>query len=301
MKKGFMLTALATILFMLLIDAAFQYSNSSSAYSKRISEMVVSEKVSYTFDDITDDITNITGLNIIQQESDLIFKDSFPGNGITDRLAHYEDFMRNYYLTPDMQAVFLDPADNQISLNSLSSTITVQPFNMTYRYTDFAKTDLFIQIPFSQSTAVQFIWYNMSVTTGNFSQNVSDIKWTPDPKGCAQGDPGCIRFYMKVNDSAGNEYISPFNVFDATQRAGHLNLNFVNESCWMEMWLGESVGEQYLLNLRIHDCQVKTEIGFNFNTSNFWLEFPTKLRIRDVNYNTSKKDDINIIITKLLK
>jgi hypothetical protein len=303
MKKGFMLTALATILFMLLIDAAFQYSNSSSAYSKRISEMVVSEKVSYTFDDITEDITNITGLSITQQESNLIFKDSFPGNGITDRLAHYEDFMRSKYLTPDLEAIFLNPADQNISLNSLSSTITVQPFNMTYEYTDFAKTDLFIQIPYSQSAAIDLIWYNMSVTTGNFT-DFSKIKWDPKPKHCNVGDFGCIRVYIKVNDSINQNYISTtdFDAFDPTGNpGGHLNIDFSNESCKMEIWLGHYSGEDYLMNLRIFGCQVNSEIGFTFNTTNFWLDFPTKLKVRDVNYNTSKKDDINLIITKLLR
>jgi len=300
MKRGFMLTAITTILFLLLIEVTLQYARSSSSYSERVSEMLVSEKIGYTFDDIMDDITNITGLSITQQEANLVFKDSFPGSGITDRLGHYEEFVRQRYLTPDMEVVFLDPADQPISLSSLSSTITIEPFNMTYKYSDFAKTDLFIQIPYTQSTAIDFIWYNFSVSTGNFSEDVDDIKWTPAPNSCTPGTQGCIRFYLKVNDSGGNEYISPYTTFDVTKQ-GHLNLNFVSESCWIDLWVGPYSGEQYLLNLRIQDCQVRSEIGFTFNTTNFWLNFPTKLKVRDVNYNTSKKDAISLIITKLLK
>jgi len=302
-KRGFMLTAVATILFMVLIETTLDYSKSSSSYSKRVSDMLVSEKLGYTFDDITEDITNITGLSITQQQADLIFRDSFPGAGITDRLAHYEDFMRARYLTPDMEATFLNPADQPISLNSLSSQITVQPFNMTYKYTDFAKTDLFIQIPYSQSTAIDFIWYNMSVTTGNFT-DFSKIKWTPKPKNCNVGDPGCIRIYIKVNDSINQEYISTadFDAFDVTgDPGGHLNIDFSNESCKMEIWLGHYGSEDYLMNLKVYGCQIKSEIGFTFNTTNFWLDFPTKLKVRDVNYNTSRKDSISLVITRLLK
>ncbi|MCX6775824.1 MAG: hypothetical protein NT130_03185 [Candidatus Micrarchaeota archaeon] len=303
MKKGFILTAIATVLFVLLINVAFQYSKSSSAYSQRVSEMIVSEKVGYIFDDITEDITNITGLSITQQGYNLIFTDSFPGNGISDRLAYYEDFMRSYYLTPELEVTFLNPADQNISLNTLSSTITVEPFNMTYRYTDFAKTDLFIQIPYSQSAAINFIWYNMSVTTGNFT-DLSKIKWDPKPKHCDLGDPGCIKVYIRVNDSINQEYISTtdFDAFDpAGNPGGHLNIDFSNESCKMEIWLGHYSGEDYLMNLRIFGCQVRSEMGFTFNSTNFWLDFPTKLKVRDLNYNTSKKDQINIIVTKLLK
>jgi len=304
-RRGFMLTAVATILFMVLIETALDYSKTSSSYSKRVSDMLVSEKLGYTFDDVTEDITNITGLSITQQQADLVFKDSFPGAGITDRLAHYEDFMRARYLTPDLEAIFLNPADQNISLNSLSSTITVQPFNMTYKYTDFAKTDLFIQIPYSQSSAIDFIWYNISVTTGNFT-DFSKIKWTPKPKHCNVGDFGCIRVYIKVNDSTSPEpYISTvdFDAFDPTgDPGGHLNIEFSNESCKMDIWLGHyATGGDYLMNLKIWGCQINSEIGFTFNTTNFWLDFPTKLKVRDVNYNTSRKDSISLVITKLLK
>lgn len=300
MKRGFMLTAITTILFLVLIEMTLEYARSSSSYSQRVSEMLVSEKVGYTFDDIMDDITNITGLSITQQEANLIFKDSFPGSGITNRLGYYEQFMRERYLTPDLEAIFLNPEDQQIALTDLSSTIVVEPFNMTYKYSDFAKTDLFIQIPYTQSAAIDFVWYNISVPTGNFSDDVDDIKWTPAPKSCTPGTPGCIRFYLKVNDTGGHEYISPYTTFDVTKQ-GHLNLNFVNESCWIDLWVGPYSGEEYLLNLRMQDCQVRSEIGFTFNTTNFWLNFPTKLKVRDVNYNTSKKDRINLIMTKLLK
>jgi hypothetical protein len=303
MKRGFILTAIAAILFILLLDIAFQYSKTSSSYSKTVSDIIVSEKIGYTFDDISEDITNIIGLSIMQNGANLIFTDSFPGAGITDRLGHYEDFMGQYYLTPDMEASFLNPVDQQISLNSLSSTITVEPFNMTYEYTDFAKTDLFIQIPYSQSAAIDFIWYNMSVTTGNFT-DFSKIKWTPKPKHCNQGDLGCIRVYIKVNDSINQEYISTadFDAFDVTSDpGGHLNIDFSNESCKMEIWLGHYGSEDYLMNLKVYGCQIKSEIGFTFNTTNFWLDFPTKLKVRDVNYNTSKKDAINLIMTRVLR
>ena len=302
MKKGFMLTAIATILFMLLIDTAFQYSKTSSAYSKRISEMIVSEKMSYTFDDITEDVTNITGITIVQRESDLILKDSFPATNISQNLARYENFIRWRYLSSELEATFLTSNEQQTNLSNLTSQITVQPFAMTYNYTNFSKNDLFIQIPYAQSGAIQYIWYNISVNSGNFT-NVSNITWNPYPQSCVVGTTGCIKFYLKVNDSADQEYnytyINP--TFDMTANAGHVNISFVNQSCWIEMWLGNVSGQQYLFNMGVHNCSVKTEIGLNLNTSNFWLHFPMKLKVRDINYNTSKEDNIGLIMTRLLR
>ena len=300
MKRGFILTAIAVILFILLLDLAFQYSKTSSSYSKTVSDITVSEKIGYTFDDITDDITNITGLSIVQNGANLIFSDSFPGAGITDKLGHYETFMRNYYLTPDMEVTFLNPAEQQINLEDLTSKITVLPFGMTYEYTDFAKRDLFIEIPYTESNAVQFVWFNITVTNANFTKNVSDIKWAPQPKSCTPGDLGCIKFYMGVNDSGGHEYVAPYNTFDITQKAD-LNIDFSNETCNLYLWVGHYSSEDYILDLKITDCQVKTEIGFSFNTTNFWLDFPTKMKVRDVNYNTSKEDEINLIMTRVLR
>jgi hypothetical protein len=107
-----------------------------------------------------------------------------------------------------------------------------------------------------------------------------------------------MKFYLAINDSAGNHYTeSNFNFFDIAQPSGHLNVSFVNQSCWMEI----QVGNQYLLNLTNHGCNISTQIGFNFNSSDLWLYFPEKLSIRDTNYNTSKKDNINLVTTKLLR
>ncbi len=297
MRRGFMLTAITVVLFMVLIDTAFQYSKSSSAFSKRISEMIVSEKVSYTFDDITEDITNIVGLRVTQQASDLIIEDSMPGANITNNLARYENFVRSYYLTPEIEAKFMNANDQQISLNSLSTNMYLSPFNLSYGYQDFGKNNTLIQVPLSQSTGVQYMWYNISVTSGNFS-NVSGISWNPPPLPCVPGTPGCMRFYLAINDSFNNQYIGDtYTYFDMTQRAGYMNISFVNQTCYMEI----QVANQYLLNLTNHGCNITTYIGFNFNSSNLGVYFPEKLSIRDTNYNTLKKDNINVVVTRLLR
>jgi hypothetical protein len=297
MRRGFMLTAITVILFMVLIDTAFQYSKSSSAYSERISEMIVSEKISYDFDDITEDISKIVGFTVTQQASDLIIQDSMPGINITRNLALYENFLRSYYITPEMELKFMNANGQPITLNNLSNNISVTPFNLTYGYSDFGKNSLLMQVPLSQSLGVQNMWYNISITSSNF-ENVSNITWNPAPLACMQGSQGCMKFYMAINDSNGTQYIeSNYNFFSTTLSAAYLNVSFVNPNCWIRV----QVGSQYLLNLTNNGCNLTTQIGFNFNTSNLDLNFPEKLSIRDVNYNTSKQDNINVIVTKLLR
>jgi hypothetical protein len=297
MKMGFMLTAITVLLFMILIETALQYSLSSSEYSKRISEMIVSEKVDYTSDDIAEDVTKIVGLNITQQTSDLVISDSMPASNITTNLGLYENFVRSYYLTPEIGATFLNAKGQPITLNNLSTNVSISPFNLTYGYKDFGKSNTLISIPSSQSTGVQYLWYNISITNGNFS-NISRITWNPPPTTCVQGAPNCMRFYLMLNDSSNNQYIeSQYNFFDLMQTPGYMNVSFVNQSCYIEL----QVGNQYLLNLTTHGCNMITQIGFNFNTSNIQLSFPEKLSITDVNYNISKKDNIEVIVTNLLR
>lgn len=296
MRRGFMLTAITVVLFMVLIDTALQYSESSAAYSETISAMIVSEKVSYTFDDITEDITQIVGLNVTQQASNLIMRDSIPGVGIVNNLNLYENFFRSYYLTPEMTATFMNANDQQINLRALSTNITVSPFNLTYGYSDFGKNNLSIQIPLSQSPGVQYVWYNLTVTSSNFT-NISQIAWSPAPPSCIAGSLGCIKFYLAVNDSMNNQYQPIYNYFNMTGTAGYVNVSFSNLNCSTEIRLGG----QYLLNLTNHGCKISSQIGFNFNSSNLQLYFPEKLSINDINYNTFKKDNINVIVAKTLQ
>ncbi|MCX6776919.1 MAG: hypothetical protein NTY73_03050 [Candidatus Micrarchaeota archaeon] len=300
MKKGFILTAIATVLFVLLIDAAFQYSRSSSAYSQRVSEMIVSEKVGYIFDDITEDVTNITGINLTQQQSDLVLVDALPATNITSNLALYEDFVRSRYLSAELEATFLTPDEQQTNLTNLTSQIIVQPFGMTYNYTNFSKNDLFIQIPYAQSAAINKVYYNISVNGSNFT-DFAGITWNPSPQPCSIGTIGCIHFYLEVDDGLNQKYTSAETLVDLNKTAGYLNISFVNQSCSIEMWMGNKSGQSYLLDMGIHGCQVKSVIDFNFNSSNFWLYYPMKLKVRDLNYNTSKEDNIDLIMTRLIK
>jgi hypothetical protein len=291
MKRGFMLTSIAIILFMILIDTAFQYSENSLAYSERISEMIVSEKVSYTFDDITEDITRIVGFNITQRSSDLIIDDSLPaGINVTTNLALYENFTRSYYLTPEIEAKFLDKNNQPINLTNLSSNISISPFNMTYGYTNFSKNNILIRPP-SQLGVIQFGWYTLTVTNGNFS-NFSSINWTPSqPQNCS-APTNCITLYLWDNLGISN-YTSTFN----SSFSGNLTANFVNQNCSLNI----SVGNPYLFNLTDGGCNISSEIHFTFNSSDMRLYFPEKLSIRDMDYNTSKKDNINVIVTTMLK
>jgi len=303
LKKGFILTAIATVLFVLLINAAFQYSKSSSAYSQRVSEMIVSEKIGYIFDDITEDVTNIAGVNITQQQANLVLVDTFPATNITQNLALYENFVRGRYLSAELEATLLTPDGQQTNLTDLASQIIVQPFGMTYNYTNFSKNDLFIQIPYAQSSAIEsdaytYIWYNLSVSNGN----LSDMNWTLNqPQTCILGTTGCMHFEMSVNDSSGQQNFSSYNFFDLTKTADYVNISFTNQNCWIDIWLGNKSGQSYLLDMEIHGCQVKSTIEFTFNSSSFWLYFPTKLKVRDLNYNTSKEDNIDLIITRVIK
>jgi hypothetical protein len=274
---------------MVLINMAFQYSQSSSAYSKRISEMIVSEKVSYTFDDITEDVTRIVGFNITQRASDLIIADSLPASiNVTRNLALYENFTRNYYLTPEIEAKFRDKNNQPINLSALSSNISISPFNLTYGYTNFSKNDILIKIPSSQLGAIQYTWYNLTVTSGNFS-NFSSIAWNSSPAPCSMN---CMNLYL-VDNFAINQFNSTFN----NTYSGYLNVSFVDQNCSLEI----RVGNPYILNLTNHGCSISSQIQLTLNTSNIQPHFPEKLSIRDINYNTSKTDNINVIVRRMLK
>jgi hypothetical protein len=291
MKRGFMLTAITVVLFMLLIDTALQYSKNSSAYSKRISEMIVSNKVTYTFDDINQDVTSIFGVSITQKAPYLLIQDSMPASNITTSLGLYEDFVRNYYLPPEIEVKFLNSNEQPITLNKLSASIFVSPFNLNYGYDNFSKNNLLIQIPASQVGAIPNVWYNLTVTSGNFFIPPDTITWGTLPAGC------CVILGVTIYDGAA---VVPYNysgIFNPTNSPpGYLNLSFVDENCSMEI----QIGSQYLLNLTNHGCNISSQISFSLNDSNTRIYLPEKISVRDVNYNTSKKDNINLVVKKLM-
>jgi hypothetical protein len=247
MRRGFILTAITTILFMLLIDTTLQYSKSSSAYSKRVSDMLVSEKVIYTFDDVVEDVTNITGLRIERDEENITFFDHLPNQTpVMNNLKLYSDFINQYYKTKELEISWLDSFGNPVDLSDLESQIVILPFNFQYTYEDWGKRTLEITCPdanCSELERVELTYKFANVTFDSdptncttFSRNKdcnpdyygpgcspaactpsppgwgtgSDFDWTPSNLACdPASDPLCIYFSLNITDNISRSHACP--------------------------------------------------------------------------------------------
>jgi hypothetical protein len=96
--------------------------------------------------------------------------------------------------------------------------------------------------------------------------------------------------------------IYQFNSTFNNTYSGYLNVSFVDKNCSLEIRVGNITGPYtYIFNLTNHGCNISSQIQLTLNTSNIQLYLPEKLSIRDINYNTSKTDNINVIVTRMLR
>lgn len=311
MRKGFIITAITVVLFLLLLGLAFEYKSKVSSRATSLSELMDAKKVIYTWDDVMEDMENITGVRITQNGTNLTFYDDIPSlSNVTNALKGYGEFIDNYYRTSEMEMRFLTLGDTPINLSEMNATVVVEPFNLLYYYPTFDKSFLCIYLPQSNASAVENVTFNFRIISGNFSTLPPSPQWSPSPSSCDPvTNPECIPMVLMLTDKNWNVYTAPYDQYDLSAKS-EVKDNIINDTgseiCNFDVRFGQAGYAQSKCKdymgadiISVEEwgsgplCNMTIEISFIMNTTEYFINFPNKLRVRDINYNISKKDYIS--------
>ena len=308
--KGFMMTLITLALFMLLIGLVLSMQTSRSAVDNERTKLAATKKVLYTFDDIEEDVANISGVQIVRNGTNLTIFDRLPTvYNVTDTLGAYESFIRSEYDSPEMEVSFMDEGGNLINLSELQPEIIIMPTNLSYSYPNYGKRELKVECnspPCNNTEILQlnlvYNWTNASFDYAPESGNESKYNWAPDALGPPCSGSTCINFTLVITDNMSQTYSCPGPICNYTQfdTTGKSKLDIHGNPCWLAVQLGDSSGDIFV-QLRAHQpgnddaCDgtiLATQTSFNFSVYNYVLNFPARLKVRDTNYNISKEDSI---------
>jgi len=212
MRRGFILTLLTLVLFMILVQMAVQLRTERSRVSSWTQSMMVDRKMLYTTDDIAEEAKYIYGVRLERTGTRLAFYDTMPANYSIDRsLRGYRDFLLQKYLTADMSLQFYDRNRTAIDLTALDPSLITYPYNLTYRYGNNNKTVLSVYCAPSgpcrgadiESAELNYRFGSANFTWMPVAGNISHYNWNPRSLGNCTGDPKCINFTLKLTDAAG--------------------------------------------------------------------------------------------------
>ncbi|MFH0714021.1 MAG: hypothetical protein V1722_05635 [Candidatus Micrarchaeota archaeon] len=229
MKKGFFFT-LSALSLAFVIFTAIALSQQTEVDPV---PLLLSEKVSYAWEDVSEDILGVSGVNITKNDTVLILQDELPApRDVPDYLGRYVSFVKQFYNTSDLNVYFYSGEGELISdfacFGKKSCTdnavqFHILPANMTYTYPDWNKKLLDIVcyntarsgFPACDFTPVTGLNISINLTAVNFSCDPSvwndctkdEIQWDHFDKvfGCSSG-VGCIPYYLTIRDASGAVY-----------------------------------------------------------------------------------------------
>ena len=228
--KGFFFTLSIISLAAALILAA------SLSREMRINPVpfLLSEKVSYSWEDISEDLTSATGVNSTQNGNllDVIVELPSQANA-TASLNNYISFIRRFYNSTDLSVKFFSPTGEEVTdlscfgkkqCSDNNIQFHIMPFNITYSYPDWSRKQLdvvcyqspkdgFPACDFSQTNSINI---SINLNRINFTCDpsvynnctTSDIQWNSDFDkvfGCTSG-VGCINYTLTIMDNNSRVY-----------------------------------------------------------------------------------------------
>lgn len=310
-SKGFVIMLVTLVLFLILIGMALEMRMARSTVDNERTKTADVKKVLYSFDDIQEDVGNITGLRIVRNGTNLTIYDRLPAEyNVSTSLGAYEEFVEDYYNSPELEITFLDEGGNQMNLSDLPSELLIMPVNISYEYPNYGKKELRIECnnpPCTNSEIgridLAYVWSNASFNYDPVPGNESKYNWAPNALGPPCSGPTCINFSLSIRDNMSRTYSCPGPICSYTQfdTTGKSTLKIEGNPCWLTVQIGDSSGDIFV-QVRAHQpgnenapCEgttIDTQTSFNFTNYNYVLDFPARLRVRDINYNISKEDSI---------
>ncbi len=269
--------------------------------SARAVDFLVAKKIVYSWDDVAEDVRNGTSTNVVQEEYNLTFYDTLPPYcgqqicNIANVPQDYVFFIKNYS-APDLEIKFLNPGPNETEVSNATTAVVVHPFGIEYYYPQYGQNELFLYIPDnlvedcdepeSYGCPVNWVFLEINITDYNFSGSPFWSKYW----GCAPPAEECVAINVTVRDVNGTRWVSDKYYFD-TDKKSTLDIPLAGCPAGTRVLIGkQQAGDRKTIDI-VNGCgaQMKTAMTLNFNTLNYWVDFLSVIKVRDVNYNASRK------------
>ena len=291
-SKGFIITVLVFFAFASLLALSSDFSEYQYARASVFSDAFQASKVLYAWEDIKEDVTRITQLNITIEGKNATFDDVLPATiDILALLNNYSAFVNQYYVGGDLNVKYLDPIGVEIGLDNLPSQITIFPWGITYGYPDQAKRELNIKSPVANVTAFVNITLIINLTSASINQS-DGFDWNPYQK--CRPNKACLTFNVTIYDAT-SSLTSPEFEFDLT-RQSQAKVACVQPDgsgdCFIRFTVGEAGNSdpQNVVRVELQKANVTISSRILFNNTGFYTNYLSKLRVNDVNFNTSRTD-----------
>ncbi len=280
--------ALATVAILLMANTLLSHSQ-----GRQENALLLVKKLSYTWDDVREDLKITLNTSVTQNGENLSIGDFLPApKNVTRSLEGYRMFVEKYYRTADLGISYVDSSGGAIALETLGTPLRILPYGINYSYPDQSKQQLDIDIPEENFSSLRQMNMTIHIPDRWFKEypfsDVCNI-WAP-LKTCTAGTDNCLTFWVNVIDRNSTSYNNSASCsqFDV-DKTSTLTLNLDNETSqnsWVRIRVGQLPGN--LVEIDLQNAAIATNLTFTLNSSTYLLNYAAGLAVRDESFNSSK-------------
>lgn len=295
MSRGFVLAITTAVIFIAMLLYIQSFYSSQSEDLDRIARALASEKVMHTWSDIKDDLALAVSLNIEKDEETLTINDTLPTLADLPNLLHlYGQFIEEHYKSPEMIVKFQSSTGELMDLAALPSVLRICPFNIEYYYPSWAKNELFITSSPENASAIEEIRMHIDIT------NAYMTCWPVDPGSstpclflnptsiCTDKTVYPLHLNLSFSDYRGGYFNLPYSCFDLEKHSTE-NLQIANTTSnyYIKVLIGSLPN---VLEVQLQNTVINTSTAIILNTSDFYINYMSKLYVSATDYNITKVD-----------
>lgn len=286
--KGIMFTLTVFIIMTLAIAYFALFSSSSIDETNFINENLASQRIFYTWKGIDDNFQNILEIKLGKVGSSAEFNDTLPStvDKLNSALTRYQQFISQYINESTISARFEDTSGQETTLEySKNAQITIKPMNINYTWPTNGKNQVTIVADPSNFHYIQNVTLFINMSNVKIACYPTDPgapqpceKWAPNNtvNSCI-GIDYCFNLTLAFNDSDGKTYKFVSKYFDVSNKGSDdLNVKNITSSFAISIQVGPL---PLVLNINLHNTEVKTYAKLNLTTEDFYIDFPTKLNV----------------------
>lgn len=272
--KGMFFTIVTFLIFFSVMSYVYIVVNNNIESTKFVAEEISAQRIYYSWKDVSEDINSFLEVSLSKDNNILQINDTLPSiEDIASVLDLYQGFVEQIYEDPTIDIDFEDLTGSKTNLSDIDpqSLFTIEPMNIEYKYPDFGKNQLFIEVDPTNFSFIERIDLIIEVP-GYFN-----ISTSPNPKECPA--TYCLNYSLTVTNST-HEWVYPYMQLDVDFNAW-ITIDVGAAETAIRINTGDINPGNTVLNLDIikSDFNINTTMDIEFNTSDFYINLPTILNV----------------------
>lgn len=282
--KGILFTITIFLIFIGVVTYAVTVASITIEKSNLITEKVSAQRIYYTWKGIADDVIHLLNLTVSRNNSMVEFNDTLPANPqtkIEDMLSWYQMFLEEYVEDGTIEVRFENADGEKVDLkNDTDSVVVIKPMNIKYRWDNYGKNQLFIEVDPSNFSYINNIDLYIKLKNVYFNcdpeEQGSCNKWAPY-KPCTNSTTYCLKFNLTFEDMYNDVYNFPEKLFDVDKMSvANLDVKNVTAPFFIKIQVGSL---PTVINIDLKSVMVDTSTKINLTTTDFYINMLAKLNV----------------------